>query len=769
MRYLEDYNQKNLMKLSFLITAILVSCSLMGQTIGDWRLHFSYENSIDLISTPNKIYSATNDAILVFDKDDNTSRSFDKANALSDIGVSAIGYASASNTVIVAYNSSNIDLIKGNTIVNMPDIVNDLSSGSKSINSIYSYQNLVYLNTDFGIVVLDPINEIILSTYIIGSTGNPVKVLDCAIFNDTIYAVTAEGLKSAPLSSTNLLDFSSWNHSIQNLPAINFDLIEVFENKLYVVADKQSLYQYQNGSWNLVYFDSDKEIISLKASNQLIFITLEGLDYTIYKTLGNSYESITTQGVLAPVNAIKDQNIYFFSDLALGLIRFSNNTPSYLRPSSNPYRSNSFRVSSLNNRVYVSGGGFSAGVDPLGFFEDGFYFLEKNKWTNVNKYNTPGYEIRIQDVTIVKENPITGLVYAGSMKGLMEYNFNSITVFDDLNSPIEPATDNTFFRMVTAVDFDRQGNTWFINALTNEGLKVKTKNGEWYSYNLGEGPQKYNNLFIDNNGNKWFSRRNEGVIVFREKDDLSNTTNFDFVKLTVNQNLGNLPNNIVNVVTQDKSGAIWIGTNKGVAVFDCPERIFDPSSPCRVSRRVKSTLDEYTEFLFDNDAVRAITIDGANRKWIGTESGVWLLSASGEDEILSFNTSNSPLPSNRINDIAINDETGEVFIATELGLASYFGDATKGAENHSNLKAFPNPVVPSYTGPISITGLVEGAFVKIVDTRGVLIHEGFAIGGKYVWNGQDFSGRKAATGMYFIFSSNEDGTEKASTKIAFVN
>jgi len=757
------------MRFSFIIVLSLISIGLFGQSIGDWRLHFSYENSIDLVSTPNKIYSATKDAVLIYDKEDNTTRSYDKANALSDIGISAIGYSASSNTVVVAYNSSNIDLIKGNTIINMPDIVNDLSSGSKSINSIYSYQNTMYLSTDFGLVVLDPNNEIILSTYIIGSTGNPVRVLDCAILNDTIFAITAEGLKSAPLSSPNLLDFSSWNHSIANLPAFNFNFIEIFQNKLYTVADNQSLYEYHNGLWNLIYFNSDEEIVSLKASDELIFITLEELSYKVFKTQGISYETIPSDVALAPVNAIKENNTYFFSDLALGLIRFANNTPTYLKPSATPYRSNAFRVSSLNNRVYVAGGGFSAGVDPLGFFEEGFYFLEKNRWTNVNKYNTPGYEIRVQDVAVVKENPITGLVYAGTMKGLMEYNFNSVNLFDELNSPLESAIGNSFFTMVTALDFDRDGNTWMINAVANEGIKVKTKNGQWFGYNLGEGPQKYNNLFIDSYGNKWLSRRNEGVIVFKESNDISNTTSFDFVKLTVNPNLGNLPNNIVNVVTQDKNGAIWVGTNKGVAVFDCPERIFDPTSPCRVSRRVKSTLDEYTEFLFDNDAVRAITIDGANRKWIGTESGVWLLSASGEDEILSFNTSNSPLPSNRINDIAINDETGEVFIATELGLASYFGDATKGAENHSNLKAFPNPVVPSYTGPISITGLVEGAFVKIVDTRGVLIHEGFALGGKYVWNGQDFSGRKAATGMYFIFSSNEDGTEKASTKIAFVN
>jgi hypothetical protein len=739
-----------------------------AQSVGDWRLHFNYENSIYAVVTPDKVYSATEDAILVFDKEDNSIRTYDKSNALSDIGVSALGYSVSTGAVIIAYTSSNIDLIKGNTFVNMPDIKNDISSGSKTVNGIFTSANLAYLSTDFGIVVLDIDAEEILSTYIIGSSGNPVAVYDCTIYNDTIYAITAEGIKRAPLSSPNLLDFSNWDHFIVGAPFFIATHIETFQNSLFVVADNV-MYEYNDGVWDDVFELPGSEFISLRASSKLAFALSYNDDFKLYYTDGMGLDSLPSGFSIAPRSLVFDGEVAFVSDYALGLMEFANGNVRYLKPSSNPFSSRSFRVSSSQNRVFVSAGGFTAGVDPLGFFNDGFYFLEKNRWRNINKFSTPGYESFVQDITVVKQNPVTNLVYAGSMKGLLEYDFEKVKVYTDDNSPIEPAIGNSFFQMVTALDFDREGNTWMINAITQQGLKVKTKEGQWFAYDLGEGPQKYFILFVDSYGNKWLSRRNEGVIVFNEGADIADVANFNFVKLTVNPNNGNLPNNIVNTITQDKNGAVWVGTNQGVAVFDCPNQIFDPTSPCRISRRVKSTLDEYTEFLFDNDAVRAITIDGANRKWMGTESGVWLLSATGEDEILSFNTNNSPLPSNRINDIAINNETGEVFIATELGLASYFGDATEGANDHSNLKAFPNPVKPDYSGFISITGLVDGSFVKITDTRGVLIHEGFALGGKYIWDGNDFSGRRAKTGVYFIFSSNPDGTEKASTKIAFVN
>jgi len=187
-----------------------------------------------------------------------------------------------------------------------------------------------------------------------------------------------------------------------------------------------------------------------------------------------------------------------------------------------------------------------------------------------------------------------------------------------------------------------------------------------------------------------------------------------------------------------------------------------------VSDRITNTFDQFTEYLFETDAVTAIEVDGANRKWIGTSAGVWLLSEDGKTEILRFNTENSPIPSNTIYDITVNQGTGEVFILTDQGMASYFSDATESAENYDDIIAYPNPVRPEYTGYISITGFVEDAFVKITDQHGVLINEGFALGGKYIWDGNDYNGRRANTGIYYIFSANPDASEKVVTKIAFV-
>lgn len=741
---------------------------LKAQSLGEWRLHFNYENSIDVVATPVKVYSATEDALLVYDKEDRTTRKFDKANALSDIGVSALGYSSSANTVVVTYNSGNIDLIKGNTIINMPDIVNDISSGSKNINNVFIKEGIAYLSTDFGIVVVNLVEEEIAATYIIGSTGNQVRIDDLTIHQDTIYALTAEGLKRAALAAPNLLDFSNWEHNIANLPSQNLKLIETYNGFLYA-SSYDTLYKYNSAIWDTVIANDSLEILDITNSGRLGIIINDEEGYLFLRKQNEVLDTLPSDFSISPAKIIFENNDFYVSDNAFGLIKYSNGQRTFIRPSSYPFSSNAFRVSSSLDRVYVAGGGFNQNIDPSGLFNDGFYIFRDNRWTNVNKFITPGYENNIQDIIEVKENPTTGLVYAASMSGLLEYDFETVKLFNRENSPIEGPPFTSSLDFITAIDFDRAGNIWMLNSQASKGLKVLTREGNWYEYDLGAGPQKYFGLHIDNNDNKWFTLRGQGAFVFKEGDDMANENVFDFINLTTNPNNGNLPNSTVNVITQDKNGAVWVGTNQGVGVFDCPQNIFDPTSTCRVSRRVRSTLDEYTEFLFDNDAVRAITVDGANRKWMGTESGVWLLNATGEEEIHSFNINNSPLPSNRINDIGINNQTGEVFIATEFGLASFGSDATQGAENHDELKAYPNPVRPDYSGVISITGLVEDSFVKITDTKGILVHEGFALGGKYVWDGNDFNGTRAKTGVYFIFSSNPDGSEKASTKIAFVN
>ena len=227
---------------------------------------------------------------------------------------------------------------------------------------------------------------------------------------------------------------------------------------------------------------------------------------------------------------------------------------------------------------------------------------------------------------------------------------------------------------------------------------------------------------------------------------------------------GNLPSNNVKSLAIDRDGQMWVGTDKGVVVFDNPSAVFSGKN-----------FDAYTPVferrrLLGNETIASIAIDGGNRKWMGTRNGIFLFSPDGTELISNFNEKNAPLPTNEISYITAELNTGEVYIRTPKGMVSYRGTATEGSlkQDENAVKVFPNPVRPDFEGQIGIEGLVENAFVKITDVVGNLVYETRANGGTAVWNGKTLAGERVETGIYLIFSANKKGEETLVSRLAVV-
>lgn len=755
----------------FLLLTYLVFTKIEAQQIGSWRLHLNYGYSSGIAYSETKILSATKESILVYDTDDHSLRELDKANSLSDIGVSKIAYCEDEKTFVIAYNSTNLDLLTDNFVLtNIPDIKNKVISGSKHINNIYIKGSYAFLSTDIGIIVLDIKNQEIDNTFIIGDLGNYEPVLDCTILNDTIYALTAtQGVKTASMLDYNLLDFANWNTTDIPMPGLNIKALEVYDNEVYIIADND-LYKRNTGNWQTVYSVLNHKVFSLTQSEKLMCIIKRDSLGTALKEhflIIDSEKSDTVLNIIGldPLELIETKNKeQYLADIAWGLVDVDNNKR--LEPSGKPFSSDIYSFSSGSDKVFASPGSLSSGLDAL-YNINGFYFFKDNRWKNIHRYNTDNLG-EVLNFVDVKENPIDKKIYGGTTKGLIEYDYKTVVIYDTLNSLIEKQNTGGDNQYVTGVDFDSKGNVWMVNGRTSAPLKVKDKNGDWFKYTVKTGGigQKQTGIFVDSYDQIWVRSFRNGIAVYPKIDDLgSNVSGTDILLNTVT---ANLPHNNVNTIVEDKNGAIWVGTNEGIGVFDCPEDLFDATTDCKISRRIKSTLDEYTEYLFDTDVVRVIAVDGANRKWIGTSTGLWLISESGEDVLQSFNSENSPMPSSEVIALAIDKLTGEVFIGTPLGMVSYVGDATEPAKDVSNVKAFPNPIAPDYFGTISITGLVKNTYVKITDIAGALIHDGYALGGKFVWNGKDYNGRRANSGIYLVFAADNQNANKAVAKIIFV-
>ncbi|HTB30834.1 MAG TPA: two-component regulator propeller domain-containing protein, partial [Bacteroidia bacterium] len=276
-------------------------------------------------------------------------------------------------------------------------------------------------------------------------------------------------------------------------------------------------------------------------------------------------------------------------------------------------------------------------------------------------------------------------------------------------------------------------------------------------------------LLITRTGAKWMLFPGAGILAYQDNGTFvaPSATNTTFI--TNVPNYGALPSLNIYCMTEDLNGAIWIGTDAQVVVFYSPDNIFNgPGGWDAQNVYVQQT--GYTQYLMQNQYSTCIAVDGANRKWIGTlGGGVFLMSADGTQQILNFTSSNSPLLSNNILSLTIDQTNGEVFFGTDQGLISYRGSATEGNATFSNVYAYPDPVPHNYTGPIAIKNLVSNSDVKIASVNGEIVYHTVAQGGQAIWNGDNFNGVRVQTGVYLVFCTSPDGTQSLVTKLLLEN
>ncbi len=327
-----------------------------------------------------------------------------------------------------------------------------------------------------------------------------------------------------------------------------------------------------------------------------------------------------------------------------------------------------------------------------------------------------------------------------------------VTVFNEDNSTLVNLNPPGDFVNVSAMELATDG-LWVANYGAATSLHRLGNETQWESFSFPFAASRFPvELAVDHSGYVWAvmnPAEGGGILVF----DIS-SGGHEYLTDVVGS--GSLPSKAARSLAVDREGLIWIGTELGVYYFFSPSE--DAVRPVTGNR-----------FLLRDDKVTAIAIDGGNRKWMGTERGVWLFDPSCETLIYNFTTDNSPLVSNVIQDIEINQETGEVFFATSRGIVSFRADATEGGKTFQKVKIFPNPVTSTFTGTVGISGLATDAVVKITDISGKLVWETRANGGTATWNVKDYNGKRAATGIYVVFAATEDGSESAVGKIAVVN
>ncbi len=756
-----------------LLVAFFSTGKLHAQlAIGQWCEHFSYNTALKLATGNGKVFAAYKYAVSSYSLSDHSVARYSKANGLSDAAVANIAYSNSQRMLVIAYANSNVDLLLDNgTVLNISDIKRSSLSGDKTIYSITCLGNRAYLSCGFGIVVVDLVRSEIEATYTIGSDSDPYGVHSLAFDDTAFYAATSHGVFVASRSDKFLNIASHWrlnNSSLSGLDVVS--LVSSSAGLLALVRDDDISVLFAPIAGDYMPFLSG-EIVSVRSYNDNVVVVYSDSVVVYNKSLKpcERYDYFEWGGLSIHDALFYDGILYYAHDWAGLLSLDKDNNFGFLSPSGN-VTDNAYKIVANRSRTFVCPGGLLRG-GGCAYIRANLYTFASNEWNQLSQSPLLDTLTDLLDVAVDPKDT-SHLVAALWDYGLLDiYDNVPAQLFDDKNTngALHAYTSGSYRSLRTGgVVFDPKGSLWAVNSLAENGLVVRHRNGVWQSFNTANmvnGSELYHILYDSITGYKWFYGAANKIFVH---DGVSRMAYVD------PNNGSKLETSAVNAVVQDRMGDIWVGTNKGIKVIYNTYKAFNNGGNGECSPLVCSNIvitnGEINEYLMAYENISCIAVDGANRKWVGTQnSGVYLLSDNGSEELLHFTANDSPLPSNQIVSIAVQPVTGEVFILTTNGLVAYRGTATYASlAPNDNVHVFPNPVQPDYDGPIAISGFTSNALVHVVDVSGHVLFTTRANGGQAIWNGRTNAGEHVAAGVYYVFASDNEGTNRSVAKVLVI-
>lgn len=733
-----------------------------------WRDHFSYQGVYRLAVTPERIYAAAANGLFYFDLAENTTVPLTKQQGLGDAGISQLAYQQSTSTLLIAYHNGNIDILQGGRIYNIRAIRDATLPGNRQIHDVLFREGVALLATDYGISVLDlQTRELRESYFNLGQTGQSNPVYQLAVWNDSLFAASSAGIIANALRGANLADFNSWKHFSATGQAAGATVRTLAGSPaaLYAGADGEGLFRYEEGEWIPTPFLTDQSFRDLQqTADNALLITLDQGVYS-YQPAQQGSRRISHPLIEDPYQAVLVNEHYWIADGRNGLLSdFEGAFRSYIPQG--PLADLPQQLYAANEELVAVYGRYRNGQYEPGPWQaeaiSGFSVFRQGVWHNFRSGATAGMP-PVADLTDVAWNARNQKYYFSSFSdGLLEWEPSSGTFrhFTAGQEGVSLRTSASGETPLTAVAVDADGQVWMLQPIAAAPLhRYNPSDDSWQVY-LKQEPLAPTalQLLILPNGDKWLRlSAASGILVFNEEQEQRR-------RLSQTINEGGLINNPLRTMVLDLEDQVWVGHQEGINYFVNPYSVLrnDP---------VNAILPVYERReLLNAEEISALAVDGGNRKWIGTPNGLWVFGDYGDTLHHHFTTANSPLPDNRIRDIAIEQKGGEVLISTAKGMVSYRAVATQADWQHAPaIKIFPNPVYPGYEGKVGISGLVRDAIVKITDVSGRLVKELAAEGGTASWDVTDMRGRRPATGVYLVFSASADGTETLVGKLALVN
>lgn len=813
------------MKIKHIFIIILLSIGFITSaqgSVGQWKIYSSFAGIDKMVDTSDIVYYISNGQLYSYDKDSSETYNYTTGNRLSSSSITDIYYNYDKHYLTVIYSDANIDIIDANNhVYNMPDIKDAELKVVPVINNVCFDENLIYVATNFGLVVYDEKKKEVVTS---GDYGR--NITHVAVLGDNLWIIESWKFHVIDKNSS-LLKFSGYKEHVYGQTvdeAIAFD-----NNNILLLTDHGkhlrmfTLIPEENKSKMVFNYDTDgvKNISRMKDGgfsahdNMHIYTVSPKGEVAIENIKGSELESKLINGVqeshfITAYEGLDD--VYKGSDT--GLSKYSVQ-PGEITKMMDDVKSPGLTFNKIgritkskSGKIYVYSYGnsqllksFKAQTNELyhvNVIKDGkiedltpkeFIVEDKN---NESLSKSPyGFKTGNQLV----EDPYDADAYyvTHMWEGIYHFkNGKQINKFYCDNSTLEEITGNGGVRVFTMA-FDKNGNMWVaqFNAPTlgGEGRMFhflpasKLKDG---MQSITESDWKVLPFKRDSHRDALLlPLQHSDVILYKDAtyhtpisaiftkgtDSPDDDTMINSTAL-IDQDGLTFSYNFIYDMVEDHDGKVWIATDNGVVELTRPGSIKDSNFTINHIKVPRNDGTNFADYLLSGESVYSIAVDHSNRKWIATEmSGVYLVSPTGDKILAHYDITNSPLPTNEVVAVECGTEN-DVYFGTIYGLAEYRSESSPASEDYSEVYAYPNPVRPEYTGLITITGLMENSHVKIADAAGNVFYQTMSEGGMTTWDGCDRSGKRVPTGVYYVFASHGsegESTMGTVTKILVVN
>lgn len=813
----------------YLCLFMILSCVCVqaGIAVGTWKQYPVFGEVTDLIDTDRYVWYATGGCLYSYDKDADETRFYSGCKDLTGATVKFIRHDRDSNVLAVAFADGNIDMIfPDGSLVNFPEIRDAGSGINRTVNDIRFDRNEMFVTTGSGLVIYDIGHREVKESRIYNMPLRTViptpqyLFLACAENENGSYALYRVRRDASINSFDNLafvcryrdliddfcaLDDSGTRYAVSRNGRLDYIDIDsgggcVFHdirlNGSYchasgMSADGSGVVRFISSDGVVGHYGGSGSLVADKAMPEefrdnlmascrgLASVWLAGPDgignYRIGKDLTVLREkSVPSDAItfnrICNIFPTSDKRGFYIANLGLTMHHPSRDGLTY----GVKLNLNCLDRSQIKNIVPI--GATANSVPGMGVIASGGNY--------------------IFSPTQIDEDPdIPDRLFIGSgTEGVYVVDGNDVVLkIDGNNSPMKKIEN--YFWGVTGVKIDDCGNLWVayniesgndaimvlpadkrcikdIKNIKIEDWHVASYGGFIYARDIKFLHCKYSDMMfvIDSAARRGFLAVNHRGTL----DDPADDTYVGWSYMTDQDGNTFTPQSWTCLV-EDHRGHVWFGTTSGVISVTDPSRACDSGfriNRIKVPRNDGSGLADY---LLGDDHIVAIAVDSSNRKWIGTNgSGLYLVSEDGDEIISHFTTGNSPLPTNIITALYCDPNSNSLFVGTLSGLYEYSSASSPPAPDYSDVYAYPNPVTPEYSGPITVTGLMDNSLVKIMDSGMRLVYQTTSEGGMAVWNGCDAAGQRVHSGVYYVLASSSGQSSGSSSgdavaKILVVN